>query len=170
MFDLDLGVPSRQEEPLARDSAPDQGGAAQGAQAAGKDYLLYPLLSGPGFRRTLAANATANLARNLWSHSVIMCGHFPEGVQAFEQEVLDENETRGSGTCGRCWGSANISGGPVLHLMTGNLSHQIEHHLFPTCPASGTARSRPGQGPLPEVRPQLQLAAPGRQVPSPGTR
>jgi NADPH-dependent stearoyl-CoA 9-desaturase len=32
-------------------------------------------------------------------------------------------------------GSANISGSPALHLMTGNLSHQIEHHLFPDLPS-----------------------------------
>ena len=32
-------------------------------------------------------------------------------------------------------GSANISGSRALHLMTGNLSHQIEHHLFPDLPS-----------------------------------
>ena len=30
---------------------------------------------------------TANLVRNIWSHSVIMCGHFPEGVQTFEKPL-----------------------------------------------------------------------------------
>jgi fatty acid desaturase len=33
-------------------------------------------------------------------------------------------------------GSANISGSRALHIMTGNLSHQIEHHLFPDLPSS----------------------------------
>jgi linoleoyl-CoA desaturase len=33
-------------------------------------------------------------------------------------------------------GSANISGSPLLHLMSGNLSHQIEHHLFPDLPSN----------------------------------
>ena len=33
-------------------------------------------------------------------------------------------------------GSADISGGPLLHLMTGNLSHQIEHHLYPDLPSN----------------------------------
>ena len=64
--------------------------------------MLYPALSGRAWRSTLAANATANLVRNLWSHSVIMCGHFPEGVSTFEQPELDEEETRASGTSGRC--------------------------------------------------------------------
>ena len=32
-------------------------------------------------------------------------------------------------------GSANITGSPLFHIMTGNLSHQIEHHLFPDLPA-----------------------------------
>src|SRR5690606_37610814 len=32
-------------------------------------------------------------------------------------------------------GSANISGSNLMHLLSGNLSHQIEHHLFPDIPA-----------------------------------
>jgi linoleoyl-CoA desaturase len=33
-------------------------------------------------------------------------------------------------------GSANISGSKAMHFMTGNLSHQIEHHLFPDLPSN----------------------------------
>lgn len=33
-------------------------------------------------------------------------------------------------------GSANISGSPFLHFTTGNLSFQIEHHLFPGLPSN----------------------------------
>jgi linoleoyl-CoA desaturase len=33
-------------------------------------------------------------------------------------------------------GSANISGSKALHIMSGNLSHQIEHHLFPDLPSN----------------------------------
>src|SRR3569623_433740 len=36
-----------------------------------RDYVLHPLLSGPSFLSTLGANATANLVRNWWTHSVI---------------------------------------------------------------------------------------------------
>src|SRR5512144_207516 len=43
-----------------------------------KDYLLFPLLSGPSALPTLAANITANLTRNVWAHVIIFCGHFPE--------------------------------------------------------------------------------------------
>ena len=32
-------------------------------------------------------------------------------------------------------GSSNIGGGALMDLMTGNLSHQIEHHLYPDLPA-----------------------------------
>jgi NADPH-dependent stearoyl-CoA 9-desaturase len=32
-------------------------------------------------------------------------------------------------------GSANITGGNLFHILSGNLSHQIEHHLFPDLPA-----------------------------------
>ncbi|NJP34503.1 fatty acid desaturase family protein [Micromonospora thermarum] len=100
-----------------------------------KDYVLHPLLSGPSFLTTLAATFTANLIRNLWSHSVIMCGHFPEGVETFEKTSI-EGETRGEWYLRQMLGSANISGSRLMHIMTGNLSHQIEHHLFPDLPSN----------------------------------
>ncbi|MET7808834.1 fatty acid desaturase family protein [Micromonospora chersina] len=100
-----------------------------------KDYVLHPLLSGPSFLSTLAATFTANLLRNLWSHSVIMCGHFPNGVETFEKTSI-EGETRGEWYLRQMLGSANISGSRLLHIMTGNLSYQIEHHLFPDLPSN----------------------------------
>jgi hypothetical protein len=32
-------------------------------------------------------------------------------------------------------GSANLTGGKLFHILAGNLSYQIEHHLFPDLPA-----------------------------------
>jgi linoleoyl-CoA desaturase len=64
-----------------------------------------------------------------------MCGHFPEGVQTFERRSID-GETRGEWYLRQMLGSANISGGKVMHFMTGNLSHQVEHHLFPDLPSN----------------------------------
>jgi NADPH-dependent stearoyl-CoA 9-desaturase len=101
-----------------------------------KDYVLHPMLTGPAWRSTLAATLTANLVRNVWSHSVIMCGHFPEGVETFEQSELDEGESRAEWYLRQMLGSANISGSRLLHILTGNLSHQIEHHLFPDLPSN----------------------------------
>ncbi|HZA30329.1 MAG TPA: acyl-CoA desaturase, partial [Propionibacteriaceae bacterium] len=107
-----------------------------------KDYLVHPLLSGPSFLHTLGANATANLIRNLWSHSVIMCGHFPEGVETFAKTSID-GETRGEWYLRQMIGSANIQGSKAMHIMTGNLSHQIEHHLFPDLPSNRYAQIAP---------------------------
>ena len=105
-----------------------------GKQAA-RDYVVHPLLSGPSALTTLGANTTANLIRNLWTHSVIMCGHFPEGVETFEKASI-EGETRGDWYLRQMLGAANISGSPFMHLMSGNLSFQIEHHLFPDLPSN----------------------------------
>ncbi len=99
-----------------------------------KDYILFPLLSGPSFPFVLAGNATANLTRNLWAFTIIFCGHFPSGTVEFtEQEA--ENETRAQWYYRQILGSANLTGGELFHIMAGNLSHQIEHHLFPDLPA-----------------------------------
>ncbi|WP_435591995.1 fatty acid desaturase family protein [Nocardia sp. bgisy118] len=100
-----------------------------------KDYVAFPALTGPLFLSTLAGNAAANLVRNVWAYSIIFCGHFPSGVQTFTEEETAE-ETRGEWYVRQMLGSANISGGKLFHIMSGNLSHQIEHHLFPDIPAN----------------------------------
>ena len=100
-----------------------------------RDYVVHPLLSGPSALATLGANVTANVVRNLWTHSVIMCGHFPSGVETFTRTSI-EGESRGEWYLRQMLGAANVSGGPLLHLMTGNLSFQIEHHLFPDLPSN----------------------------------
>jgi linoleoyl-CoA desaturase len=73
---------------------------------------------------------------------VIFCGHFPEGVAVFPEDQLD-GETRGQWYVRQMLGSANLSGGPLLHVMTGNLSHQIEHHIFPDLPSNRYAEIAP---------------------------
>ncbi|MTE17089.1 fatty acid desaturase family protein [Nocardia aurantiaca] len=100
-----------------------------------KDYVVFPALTGPLFVSTLAANFTANIVRNLWTFSIIFCGHFPIGVQTFTQEECAE-ETQGQWYVRQMLGSANITGSKLFHIMSGNLSHQIEHHLFPDLPAN----------------------------------
>ncbi len=136
-YDLELGKNLRSKK---RRSSPDF--KARGRQVLKKirgqvlkDYVVHPALSGPSFLPTMAATATANLVRNLWTHSVIMCGHFPEGVETFERRSI-EGETRGEWYLRQMLGSANISGGNAMHIMTGNLSYQIEHHLFPDLPSN----------------------------------
>ena len=99
-----------------------------------KDYALFPALSGPSFPFVLAGNATANLTRNLWAFTIIFCGHFPDGTYEFTEEET-ENETRGQWYHRQLLGSANLTGGKLFHILSGNLSHQIEHHLFPDLPA-----------------------------------
>ncbi|WP_072802697.1 fatty acid desaturase family protein [Rhodococcoides yunnanense] len=99
-----------------------------------KDYVIFPALTGPFFVSTLIGNIGANLIRNVWTYSIIFCGHFPTGVQTFtEDETADESS--GEWYVRQMLGSANIEGSPLFHIMSGNLSHQIEHHLFPDLPA-----------------------------------
>ena len=84
--------------------------------------------------RVLAGNFCANLIRNLWTYVVIFCGHFTEGVAIYRPEDT-LNETRGDWYLRQLSGSSNLTGGRLFHIMTGHLSHQIEHHLFPDMPA-----------------------------------
>jgi fatty acid desaturase len=124
-------------------------------------------------------NLTANLMRNIWSYAIIFCGHFPEGTQEFTVEET-RNESRGQWYFRQVLGSANLTGGKLFHLLSGNLSHQIEHHLFPDVPARRYAEMAPhvrevcerygipyNAGPLPKqfasvVRKIVKLALPTR--------
>ena len=139
MYDLDLGAELRGRRGFSPQLRSElRSTLRKMRRQVTKDYVVHPLgasVTGSG-RQTLLANATANLLRNLWSHSVIMCGHFPEGVQTFEVATLDASETRGRWYVRQMLGSADISGSPLMHLLTGNLSHQIEHHLFPDLPSN----------------------------------
>jgi len=143
-YDLELGKNLATEERRKDPAFRARGKAVLNKirKQATKDYLVHPALSGPSFVPTLAANFVANLVRNLWSHSVIMCGHFPEGVETYEKTSI-EGETRGEWYLRQMLGSANISGSKAMHVMTGNLSHQVEHHLFPDLPSNRYAEIAP---------------------------
>jgi linoleoyl-CoA desaturase len=110
-----------------------------------KDYVLFPLLAGPFFFVVLGANVAANIVRNLWTFLIIFCGHFPSGVHTFLPAEV-ENETRARWYVRQLLGSCNIRGGRLFHIMSGNLSHQIEHHLFPDMPSNR----------YPEIAPRVQ--------------
>lgn len=104
-----------------------------------KDYVAFPAMTaaspGATYRSTLTANATANLLRNFWSNAVIFCGHFPDGAEKFTVTDM-ENETRGQWYLRQLLGSANFNAGPAMRLMSGNLCHQIEHHIYPDLPSN----------------------------------
>jgi NADPH-dependent stearoyl-CoA 9-desaturase len=146
-YDLELGrnlrVPKEKRSPEFKENVKKT--LRKIRRQATKDYVVNPALAIPtgSFLPTLAANFTANLVRNIWSHSVIMCGHFPEGVETFEKNSIPDNESRGEWYVRQMLGSANISGSKAMHLMSGNLSHQIEHHLFPDLPSNRYAEIAP---------------------------
>jgi fatty acid desaturase len=131
-----------------------------------KDYIAFPLLaaaaasvvggakgrpanggevegsSGRALKSTLAANFTANIVRNVWAYSIIFCGHFPDQTYTFSESEVAE-ETRGGWYVRQLLGSANIDGSPLFHLLAGNLSFQVEHHLYPDMPSSRYAEIAP---------------------------
>jgi linoleoyl-CoA desaturase len=94
------------------------------------------------FRATAKANFTANIVRNLWSYAIIFCGHFPDQTYTFSQKEV-EDESRGGWYVRQLAGAANIEGGPLFHVASGNLGFQVEHHLFPDMPSTRYAEIAP---------------------------
>ena len=107
-----------------------------------KDYLIFPLLAGPFFLSVMLGNLIANGIRNVWTWMIIFCGHFTANVEVFPKKII-ENESRGQWYYRQIRGSSNLKGSKLLHIMSGNLSHQIEHHLFPDLPARRYAEMAP---------------------------
>lgn len=101
----------------------------------GKDYVFFPLIAGPNAIPVFLGNVAANVIRSLWSSAVIFNGHFTEDAETFEEDNT-ETETRAQWYLRQIRGSSNFSGTQGLHILSGNLSHQIEHHLFPDMPAN----------------------------------
>jgi NADPH-dependent stearoyl-CoA 9-desaturase len=99
-----------------------------------KDYVLFPVLAFFNWPRVLLGNLAANLIRNVWTNVIIFCGHFTEHAHVYTKAEV-ENETRGAWYLRQMQGSSNLVGSRYFYLMTGHLSHQIEHHLFPDIPA-----------------------------------
>lgn len=99
-----------------------------------KEYVLWPLLAGPLFLKVMTGNFLSDIIRNVWSFSVIYCGHFGTDAHTFE-DIGYQKEHRGRWYLRQLMGSCNIRSGRLLQIASGHLSHQIEHHLFPTLPA-----------------------------------
>lgn len=100
-----------------------------------KDYVFFPIIAGPNAIPVFTGNAVANVIRSLWASAVIFNGHFTEDAETFEMDNT-ENESRAEWYLRQIRGSSNFSGTEWLHILSGNLSHQIEHHLFPDMPAN----------------------------------
>ena len=89
----------------------------------------------------------ANLLRDIWTNTIIFCGHFTENIHTFKGSDC-VNETQGQWYYRQILGSSNLEGSRLFHIMTGHLSCQIEHHLFPDLPSSRYQ----------EIAPQVQAA------------
>ena len=141
MTALDATLLSLKDEPA--DGRGPLGKAARGLRQqlgmAPKRSLLGDLVARRSFRepfkRTLTADLVANFMRNVWSYAIIFCGHFPDQTYTFTQEET-ENETKGGWYVRQLTGAANIDGGPIFHIMAGNLGYQVEHHLYPDMPST----------------------------------
>ncbi len=164
LHDMDFEAIRRGEKSKAEVKRQLRGIAGKAKSQVVKDYVAWPLLSGlatagvdfglkrdlrcalrkgaKAYRATARANATANVARNVWAYAIIFCGHFPDQTYTFSQAEV-EDESPGGWYVRQLSGSANIEGGPFFHVASGNLGFQVEHHLFPDLPSTRYAEIAP---------------------------
>ena len=143
LYDMELDAVGRGEKSRATARAEILALLRKARRQVLKDYVAFPALAGRrGARRALVATLVANVARNVWVHTIVFCGHLPEGAETFTEEQY-QRETRGGWYRRQLLGSCNLEGSRLFHLLTGNLSFQIEHHLFPDLPSSRYAEIAP---------------------------
>ena len=143
LYDMELDAVRRGEKTREKARSEVLALVRKGGRQVLKDYALFPALAGRrGARRALAGNVAANVIRNAWVHTVVFCGHIPEEAETFTEEQY-RDETRGGWYRRQLLGSCNLEGSRLFHLLTGNLSYQIEHHLFPDLPSSRYAEIAP---------------------------
>ena len=134
IYDMELDAVRRGEKSRDTSRAEVKAFVRKAGRQIAKDFVLWPALSGRAAGRTAAANLIANVTRNVWVHTIVFMGHLPEGAETFSQEQTTE-ETRGESYLRQLLGSCNLDGTRLFHIMSGSLSFQIEHHLFPDIPS-----------------------------------
>ena len=143
VYDMELDAVGRGEKSRATAKREIAGLLRKGGGQILKDYVLFPLLAGRrGAPRALAGNVIANVVRNVWVHTIVFCGHIPEGAETFTEDEY-RDETRGGFYRRQLLGSCNLEGSRLFHILSGNLSFQIEHHLFPDLPSNRYAQIAP---------------------------
>jgi fatty acid desaturase len=135
LYDMELDAVRRGEKSKQAAQHEMQDFLRKAARQLAKDFVVFPLLAGRrGVKPALAAALAANVARSVWVHTIVFMGHLPEGAEYYtEQDV--EDETRGGWYARQLSGSCNLEGTRLFHIMSGSLSFQIEHHLFPDLPS-----------------------------------
>jgi linoleoyl-CoA desaturase len=134
IYDMELDAMRRGEKSRDKGRAELEAFARKAWRQVVKDFVLWPALSGRAAKHTAIANLIANVARNVWVHTIVFMGHLPEGAETFSEEQTAD-ETRGEWYVRQLLGSCNLDGTRLFHIMSGSLSFQIEHHLFPDIPS-----------------------------------
>jgi fatty acid desaturase len=134
LYDIDLGAVRQGTKSRERSRAELKAFARKARRQVAKDFVLWPALAGRSAKQAALANLIANVARNVWVHTIVFMGHIPEGAETFSEEQAAD-ETRGQWYVRQMLGSCNLEGSRLFHIMSGSLSFQIEHHLFPDIPS-----------------------------------
>jgi linoleoyl-CoA desaturase len=115
---------------------------SKGARQVLKDYFCWPILAGRHFLQVCAANLVANLLRSVW----VLCHHhlraLPGERPRFHAGGV-RKESRGAWYLRQVLGTCNIRDSTRFHLWTENLSHEIEHHLYPDLPSNRYSQIAP---------------------------
>ena len=141
-FEWGVAVHDLDFEAIKAGEKPKQPGASDELKEIGKkgrrqivkDYVVFPALSGREWKKTLLRQ----LHREPRPQRLVERDHLlrplPRPGLHVHRGGGRGRDRAAAGTSASCIGAANIEGGPLFHLMSGNLGYQVEHHLYPDMP------------------------------------
>jgi fatty acid desaturase len=135
LYDLELDEVRAGKRPWREARAEFLAFLRKASRQVAKDYVVLPILARRSARRALIGSVVANVARSLWTQTIVYCGHIPGGPHTFSQEQFAD-EDKGGRYVRQLTGSCNIEGGAIFNVASGHLGFQIEHHLFPALPSN----------------------------------
>jgi NADPH-dependent stearoyl-CoA 9-desaturase len=104
---------------------------SKNARYYGREFVLFPLLAGPFFLKTLLGNLLSEVGRDLYAAATIYCGHV--GASDYPEGTPSPSE-RGRWYAMQVEGARDFDVPPAISILCGALDKQIEHHLFPRLP------------------------------------
>ena len=94
-----------------------------------REFVLFPLLSGPFFLKTILGNALTEVMRDVYSSATIWCGHVGEATSSFPEGTKAGGRAKWYAM--QVEASNNFEVPLPISMLCGGLDRQIEHHLFP---------------------------------------
>lgn len=95
-------------------------------------FVFWPALAGPMWLKVFLGNVLAHVFANIYTAASVYSGHFGEDTEFYPPDF--KTKGRGEYYKAQVRAAHNFTSPLLMQILSGTLSAQIEHHLFPKMP------------------------------------